>query len=379
MQLTELTFSEFDGEPRHWELMPASFGNINLIVGKNSSGKTRLLNVIAGLANLINGRRTDLYDNGHYKAKFAASAGELVYELQIEDFKVSFEKFTIDGDAVLDRGATGEGNIKAVELDTTMRFQTPLSQLAVVNRRDSVQHPFFEELHEWAGSVKHYLFGSEFGRNVLTPPSDEDADSTRLEKQPVDPNYIIKIFQQGLEWYGNEFKGSILKDFAALGYECSDVSIMNVSSYLRNNPQLLALSVHESDLDAPTPQIQMSQGMFRALAMAIQLSYTILGNRPACILVDDIGEGLDFERSSKLIRLLIDKAVEHKFQLLMTTNDRFVMNSVPLEYWSILRREASIVRIFNIRNSEKIFKDFEYVGLNNFDFFSSEYFLGGQE
>jgi energy-coupling factor transporter ATP-binding protein EcfA2 len=372
-------FSEFDSRPREWKIQEASFGEINLIVGKNASGKTRLLNVINGLAKLLSGERRKLYECGYYKITFEYSLKIYEYELEIDGYEVKSEKFTIDDDVVLERGETGEGEIKADELGKKMRFQTPITQLAAVNRRDSLQHPFIDELYKWATSVKHYLFGSEFGKNLLMADSGKDKDSEEIDKEITDPNYVIKIFRNGLEKYGEVFKGNILKDLSTLGYNCTDISISNVSEYFLEKSQLLALSVQEKDLIAPTSQINMSQGMFRSLALAIQLNYTISTKQSACILVDDIGEGLDFRRSSGIINLLIEKAKDNKFQLFMTTNDRFVMNGVLLEYWSILHREGSVVRVFNKNNSAKIFEEFEYVGLNNFDFFSSEYFLGGKK
>ena len=91
-------------------------------------------------------------------------------------------------------------------------------------------------------------------------------------------------------------------------------------------------------------------------------------------MIDDIGEGLDFERSSSLIRLLIKKASSSKFQLIMTTNDRFVMNNMPIKYWTILDRVGSECLVYNYRNSRKLFNEFELTGLNNFDLFSSNLF-----
>ena len=95
------------------------------------------------------------------------------------------------------------------------------------------------------------------------------------------------------------------------------------------------------------------------------------------MLIDDIGEGLDFERSTALIKLLIDKAKESAVQLIMTTNDRFTMNSVPLEYWSVIHRVGGKCRVFNYDNSRKIFDEFVYTGLSNFDFFATEFYEKG--
>ena len=59
----------------------------------------------------------------------------------------------------------------------------------------------------------------------------------------------------------------------------------------------------------------------------------------------------------------------------MATNDRFVMNNVPLQYWTIIHRIRNRAICLNNRNSPKLFADFEMTGLNNFDLFSSNYFL----
>jgi len=66
--------------------------------------------------------------------------------------------------------------------------------------------------------------------------------------------------------------------------------------------------VREADLPGITDQHSMSQGMFRALSIIVQVNYSVLADTPSCILIDDIGEGLDFERSCDLIDVLMSKA-----------------------------------------------------------------------
>ncbi|MFM7716780.1 MAG: ATP-binding protein, partial [Microcystis sp.] len=68
------------------------------------------------------------------------------------------------------------------------------------------------------------------------------------------------------------------------------------------------LYVQEDGLKSVTEQSEISQGMFRALSLFIQINYAILSDQPSCIIIDDIGEGLDFQRSSAIIKLLIEKA-----------------------------------------------------------------------
>ncbi len=120
--------------------------------------------------------------------------------------------------------------------------------------------------------------------------------------------------------------------------------------------------------------MQMSQGMFRALALVVHLNLCAFSKNKKLILVDDIGEGLDYERATAIIHLLISKAEENNIQLIMTSNDRFVMNEVPLKYWSILKRTGGVVKMYNMANSQQQFDKFKFLGLNNFDFFASNFF-----
>ena len=117
--------------------------------------------------------------------------------------------------------------------------------------------------------------------------------------------------------------------------------------------------------------------MFRVLSLIIQVNYSLLAKQPSCILIDDIGEGLDFERASAMVKLLISKAQTGLVQLIMTTNDRFIMNGVPLEYWSVIERTPGLAKLHNIHNSKEIFDDFKFTGLNNFDFFATQFYIEG--
>jgi predicted ATPase len=95
------------------------------------------------------------------------------------------------------------------------------------------------------------------------------------------------------------------------------------------------------------------------------------------VLIDDIGEGLDFERSLQLIKLLLKKAQGSGVQLIMATNDRFVMNTAPLETWSVLQRSGGDSRVFNYGNSKAKFDEFKFAGMNNFDFFATDFVSDG--
>ena len=107
--------------------------------------------------------------------------------------------------------------------------------------------------------------------------------------------------------------------------------------------------------------------------MIIQMNYSVMAKKPSCVLIDDIGEGLDFQRSCSLIKLLTQKAEKSAVQLVMATNDRFVMNTIPLEAWTVLRRTGPTIRVYNYANSKERFDQFKFTGMNNFDFYAFDF------
>jgi hypothetical protein len=136
---------------------------------------------------------------------------------------------------------------------------------------------------------------------------------------------------------------------------------------------LQGLYAQERDLKSKTWQTKMSQGMFRAFSLIIQTVYAELASDSGCVIIDDIGEGLDHDRSTKLIRVLMDRAEKSNVQLIMATNDRFVMNAVPLETWSCMRRTVGGCEVLNYENSKDLFDEFRLTGLNNFDFLATKF------
>lgn len=372
MQLESITYAQFEGKPEEWRITDFSFGNINLIVGKNATGKSRTLNIIQALGNLVSGDIKLQFKSGNYRALFNADGEKLTYFLKYEKSKVIEEKLIIGSDAKLDRGPGGEGTICAVKEKKDMKFQAPPSELACVNRRDTVQHPFFEDLHKWGKNLRSYLFGTPLGKDRYAVfRKDKEEEKLNLK----DTQQTVLIFRKGQKKYSKAFIDNIKTDMAKVGFNLDNITVGSPISVTFRNllepPQ--GILVKEGDLKGTTDQNSISQGMFRTLSLIIQLNYSLLASLPSCILIDDIGEGLDYERSSALIKLLIDKAKKSRVQLIMSTNDRFIMNNVPLEYWSIMQRFPNESKVHNYRNSRKRFDDFELTGLNNFDFFTSDF------
>ena len=138
------------------------------------------------------------------------------------------------------------------------------------------------------------------------------------------------------------------------------------------------LYVLEEHMKKGIPQHEISQGMFRALALIVFIEY-LSTKDVSTLIVDDLCEGLDYNRASKLGKLLFSKIELDKVQLITTSNDSFLMDLVNIEYWNVLLREGAKVKAFNYTNSKDLFDEFRYTGLSNFDLFSSDYLQESQK
>ena len=282
------------------------------------------------------------------------------------------EKLTKGDTPLLTRSVGSYGRIHAEEVQREIKFEVPGHQLAVVAKRDAAQHPFLEPLFQWGKAVRYFEFGKGLGHMNLGIPVKELV----FPLNEKDTTQVLPVFDKGLRSLGTPFKEAIMADMASLGYPIEDIT-------LRKSPriQLLApvpldvvgVAVKESDLACYTDQINMSAGMFRALSVIVQVNYLTMSGVGTCILVDDVGEGLDFDRSCKLIELLRSKSKQSAVQLIMSTNDRFVMNKVPLEEWCYLIRNGHRVRVLNYHNAREEFERFKRTGLNNFDLLATNY------
>jgi len=386
MNLKALKFCRFQGLPNEWSIegrpidgqfnQPLTLDNVNLIVGKNASGKSRTIDAIRHIADLLSSdiKLSQLYMLGYGSAEYSMEFTEgddlFLYYINFTEGKIIDEILTVNGDEKLNRAT---GKLWYEGANEHLEFQTDDDVLAV-SKRDKKQHSFFEKLYFWGKNLSHYRFGTQLGKNAYLRDLNAIKDDDEVDLK--DGDEVTGAFVRGKRLFSDSFANAIISDMKSISYDIYDVD----AQPLRNFPITgYGLTVQEHGLDDITDQREMSQGMFRALSLLIQLNYSLLSKVPSCILIDDIGEGLDYDRSKSLIDLIIQKVSGSSVQVIMTTNDRFVMNKVPLEYWSVIQRVPKKSLFYNYRNSMNTFDEFKYTGLSNFDFLSSEFYIEASE
>ena len=107
MRLYSIEYSEYKDEAYSWNLEELNLININLIVGKNATGKSRVLRLINALARLITGVLTPTFiQTGHFKIVLKSDSSKksnkvMSYELEIHNNAVKKEILTVNGDIKL--------------------------------------------------------------------------------------------------------------------------------------------------------------------------------------------------------------------------------------------------------------------------------------
>jgi len=376
MYLRKFTFRENAGKQIEWLIDNVSLGEINLMVGKNSSGKTRTLNALTDLVSMLRGRGTSATGPVSYNLQFRNSDNLMRYELEYDLDTIQMERLYMGEELVLERGEDGRGVIKYESTPGSifLEFEIPHYQLACYAKRDRLQHPFIEIIHGWAISLRRFDFSGELGKSRY-------ALKSAFEVKEIDFSITNNSLVPVISVANKEFPGfreRVLQDMNEIGYALEDFGIIHFSERYSNADQdRYAVYNTETGLEKQVTQRDMSQGMFRAFSVLVQVNYYILCGHKGFVIIDDIGEGLDFTRATKLVQLLIIRGKAAGIQLIMSTNDSFIMNAVDIENWAVLMREGNKISLYNYENSREIFEDFKFTGLNNFDFYASEFFKSG--
>ena len=70
---------------------------------------------------------------------------------------------------------------------------------------------------------------------------------------------------------------------------------------------------------------------------------------------------------------MFDYCESNDIQLIVTSNDNFLMNAIDLNNWIILQRIGNRVKTYSQTTHPEMFIKFRKMGLNNFDILSTDF------
>lgn len=352
-----------------WKFNPITFSNYNLIVGKNSSGKTRLLGILEKFSDLfLNRIKINEVGVGVITAKFIFSSissknnsDNYIYEITIDNFSeneafVVKESIKHNHEILLDRKKDITLILDKSEIKAELKHIYPPSNEIVLSvRRDEIYFPFLEVLYEWASNFKFFRFGHFHSYTpTFAPYASQDLDDAGEIYENLD----------------YEEKHNVLSNIRSMGFLINKIEVIPIPGMESRKLKLFRLE--EDDVIIPIIHLDISQGLYRTILILIYLEYLHKLNK-GTIAIDDLAEGLDYQRASKLVQLIYEKFKSANIQIIIASNDSFVLNHVDLYYWKILQRKGGIVDIIDYDNSSKLFEEFKQIGLNNFDFLTIDF------
>lgn len=366
MKIKSISYN-YENEWFYCELLLQS---INLIVGKNATGKTRTLKTIVILLRFITQKLKKII--GKYKIEFENGNDIYTYELntKMEDGKVHIkeEKLSVNGNIYINRNENGYGEIFSKPENKTYEFAIDNDIPAIYAKRDKKQHPVLEVIYDWCSTSMFCEFGTELGKTL---GSREEQLDMLNDYYFIETNRVARNLKYALDKkeYGEELKKKLLDQMKELDYFIDDIVFEKFPD------DIYSFKLMEHGIKKGVSQLNMSQGMFRAFSILTHSLINLFEHKVNLIVIDDIGEGLDYDRSTKLISILERNAIESNSQLIMYTNDRYVMNNMNLKYWQVIHKENNEIKFYSYKNHKDVFDFFELTGLSNFDFLSNKFYL----
>lgn len=349
MKLTQFTYRGKD-----WRLAsPINLQEVNLLVGKNAVGKSRTIralgNVLLFLMQLSERNTLDIFRS---ELLFEDENDLISYEFRLKGADVVYESLKVNGETLLSRNENG--TVLCGE-----SINPPVSKLTLHVRRDVVQYPFIEKIMLWAEHACGLCF------NEIEMAGDSAIPFYILGQGQTLFAMVKSLPEKSIQ--------QVIDQAHELGYPIQRIELFEHGSNLK------MVLFHEENVKSQLFDALMSKGMFRALYLLIYAQYMSVREFPSLLLIDDLCEGLDYDRSTKLGKILFDFCIEHHIQLIASSNDTFLMDVVDLKYWNIFQREGSEVSSIDIIKNPDLFNDFLFTGLSNFDFFSSDYITRKKE
>ena len=335
----------------------------NLIVGKNASGKTTVQNALTTIARIITtgkgffiGKHEIILKNEIDKVDY-----KYVYELvKGDNDSLSIQEFLFRGDEIIISRKGTEARILNLKdnRDNPMERVNPPEDVSILQaRRDKDAYPYIEDIVNWAERVCSFSFTHIQPRTKL-----KSDDINIIGKSDGDS----KDFNTFLEKLEGEGKSNILSEINSLGYELKSINLSTEGA-----DKILTIS--QEGLEYTISQRGLSQGLFRSLTTLLYIKYLLDNHKPSLIIIDDLGEGLDFDRATKFGKLLFNKLKFYNVQFLATSNDTYLMNVIDIIDWNVVYRNGNTINSYNYKNSKEKFDRFNNIGLNNSDLLLSDF------
>lgn len=344
-----MILSSFAYKEQGWELTELShLQSVNLLVARNATGKTRTIRALQNVTSFLQMKQTFMnirsFEATLKFGKVENPNWKMDYSFKINEGVVEKEELIVNGAVLVKR-------TKAIAKYENKRINPPSEKLVVQIRRDKDLYPEIELLMLWAEGV------------------------TAVSCYDINPFTILGVgnlinpynFSDLVDALSPSEMKKVLSTAKELGYNIASIKTLEATRGIRI-VQLKEISISNELVD-----MQLSSGMLRTLYLLCFVSIIKHNKNLSLLLIDDMGEGLDYRRSTNLGKIVFDDCALNGLQLVASSNDAFLMDVVDIANWQILRRKGNKVNTINQALNPELFRKFRMTGLSNFDLFSSDF------
>jgi Fe-S cluster assembly ATPase SufC len=348
-----------------WELAPMEFGDVNLLVGVSGVGKTKILEVILALKEIIfgidwqkqflNGVEWDItfYTAPDQKYRWSGKSNPVnYYDHTIDEFgedtysstgnlpRLKVEKIYLNGNCIAHRE---DGIIKFESKDMPKLspseslikiFQAEDKIIPIVNGFRLVVVSQTQNPEKWTDSI--YTHHEIHDMSL--------SDIRRTNNTLVD--------RLGLLWINKrEMFNRIKSNFIEIFPQIEDLKILieqiKFEPSVKTRP-IFSLELKEVSVDRWITQWNLSMGMLKTLAHIVEIHLLAEGS---ILLIDEFENSLGVNCIDVVTELLNDRK---DIQFIITSHHPYIINKIPMQYWKIITRKGSVVTATNATDYEEL-------------------------
>lgn len=361
---------EFKDKANPWTLEPVEFADFSLLVGVSGVGKTRTLNSLSAVCAAGCGRNTGLY-NCEWEIKVKTDKGHLTWRATtagpppLRSFATRIQTDAEDetgvefhgerrpppvflaemiedeqGNELVERNHDG---ILLGENSRPIKMKDTESVVSLLQEEDSIA-PLYQSLRNVHRSRTAQWSFIRFDSGRIKKIEEEVASVEDLQNKLLPMGQKAYVLQQK---FTDEFT-KVFEAYQEIFPQVQRISVGPLSQFRQSSTEdelsvgleFLNIAIEELGVEGYVLWEAMSAGMRRTLRHLLELA---LAPRGTVMLVDEYENSMGINCLDAVTEKLL--APTRDLQLIITSHHPYVINSVPLEHWRVVRRTGSTVRI----------------------------------
>ncbi len=325
-----------------WNISDLPLDRLTLLVGASGVGKTQILHALLDIAKIAKGTSFNGVEWGiKIQINDANYEWEGEYESVVEDDISYFEK--------------GESNYtilrEKLQFNQTLLFERDKSKI-IFNGNETVKldssKSAIELLKEepsiapiYKGFTQVYLLNNENKGIRISARINEKREQIK-DVATIHDSQLLTPIEKLFVLRKNALNGfnTVKELFKEIFPLVEDVDF-SIERYF-DGTSCPILKIKEKGVDTWILQHEISSGMFRALS---QITILTLAQDGDVILIDEFENGLGVNCIEKLAEQIL--YLDNDIQIIITSHHPYIINTIPLNKWKIVTRNASNVSVLN--------------------------------